>query len=671
MVKIYVERLFARSPIARIFVLRNLRRKTRRGASALDSSTQTERGNHGNYGRRKAVFANKASGALKRNAILRNDLSALTNPPCEPNARTPVCSLENSNHMSSPVRPQKVLLLASSIFALSLMSACAEPGPSSSADAAPSEKSADATTAEGRLETLILADALERELDGDVTASAVTAARAAYAQQLFKPVWTRRGALRLADAIDRSFDYGLLFDADDAAEVEKLADAIRTRDPEARARTDIELTAAYLRFASEVSGGLKDEGAIVDPETDEGNPSVLTQAILDAGKGKVDASLTQFEPSNIHYNRLKGALDNYRKIYAAGGWFAIDKGPAIEPGAADKRLPALRERLKAEGWLASFSFADKDSETYDAATEEAVKEFQRRHGLEDDGVVGASTLDAMNESVESKIDSIVDNLHRWRVQGDLGERYVLANIPSFTAEGWRRGVREISMRTVVGRPDRQTPIFNDTIEYAVANPKWYAPRSIVQKDKLPKLRKDPGYATRGRYEVYDLETNEKVDPYDVDWSDDDVASKYRLVQMNGDNNALGEMKIMFPNQYSVYLHGTPDVELFDVAERAFSSGCVRLEDPVEMAKWIARGDRETTPSEIEQAVESGENTHLDLTTGTPVHITYFTVTVDESGNASFWRDIYKKEDGVQYAKAAAPYKTTRRAALEDDGEEDL
>lgn len=504
------------------------------------------------------------------------------------------------------------------------------------------------------VKSAIDAGGLTEALDGDVERLVADSMAQFYQSEAYDLFWSKRSARRFADEVEGSFDRGLFFDDSDADELRVIADRLSHRDPAIRAGADIALSAAFLRFADELSGDVS--RYLKSPIDDQKGEPPIGKIYRTAKGGNISEALEMIEPQEAQYAGLKAALKAYREIYSEGGWTAIDAGDAIEPGARDPRLPSIRRRLAAERF--AISSAD-DPASYDERTVEAVKAFQQRHGLEPDGVIGATTLAAMNESVESKIDSIVDNLHRWRTQGPLEDKYVLANIPSFTAEGWDRGRREISMRTIVGRPDRQTPIFGDKIEYVVANPKWYAPRSIVQADKLPKLRKDPGYLTRGRYDVFDRETGEKVDPFDVDWSDEDAAEKYQLVQAAGEQNALGELKIMFPNQYSVYLHGTPDVSLFEKAQRTFSSGCVRLEDPAAMAQWLARKDGAISPAEIRDAVDSGENTHIALEKQIPVHITYYTVTTDERGEVYFWRDVYKKEDGVQYAKKASPFRTAK------------
>ena len=523
------------------------------------------------------------------------------------------------------------------------------------------------------LEALVTADELEDQLGDDLAESSVEAARHAYAQQLFRPIWTREGALSLYMAAENLFAHGLAPDDVIRRDIEDIARRrFVSEDPEERAAGDLALTAAWLRIASAVSGGLRDEGEARRSRADAPSRALLTTLLIQAGEGDASEAINALQPEHPQYQKLQRALERYRRIHADGGWLGVPDGEVIAIGDADARVPALRERLRVEGFLPPDGTApaldDLDADalatppgvtdaaaesapadpalTFDATLETALMAFQERHGLEPDGVLGPNTLDALNESVQSKIDRIADTMHRWRLMERLGERHIWANIPSFTAEAWEGGKRAIAMRTIVGLPSRETPIFSDEVEYVVANPRWYAPVSIVRRDKAPRLAADPGYAARGDYRVYDRATGVEVNPIAVDWTDPNAATTYRLVQEPGEGNALGSLKIIFPNQYSVYLHGTPNEALFDEAQRAFSSGCIRLEDPERMARWLARQDTSTVAESVEQALDGEVNQRVDFTETTPVHVTYMTVTVDDDGDVSFWRDIYHREPGV-------------------------
>ncbi|KCZ54861.1 hypothetical protein HY29_13120 [Hyphomonas beringensis] len=527
------------------------------------------------------------------------------------------------------------------------------------------------------LQALITNDWLEEELSAETEAGVLMTVRATYAQNVFEPVWTKKGAQSLKRARADLFSYGIVASDTSADLLENMIDQrFNGETSEARAEADLRLTAAWVRMASAVSGGLSDNGEAATSKTDKPSMSMVQKNLIKAAKGDADDVLSDMEPTHPQYMRLKKELKQYRELKAEGGWLAIPAGDAIEPGDTDARVPALRERLEREGYMEPETWTEAllqtigldDSEAtdetkdasvdpemvFDTKLEEGLKAFQRHHGLEDDGVLGDKTLAALNESVESKIDRIADTMNRWRHYDDLGEKYIWANIPSFMVEGWDDGRMEISMKTIVGMPSRETPVFSDQVEYAVANPKWYAPVSIVKKDKLSKLAKDPSYATRKNFTVIDRATGQQVSAASVDWTDPASAQNYQLIQGPGASNALGDMKIIFPNQYSVYLHGTPGKRLFDRAQRTFSSGCIRLENPDEMAEWIAEDDPVVSKKDVEEALEGTAPERINFTNETQIHITYMTVTVGEDGTPYFWRDVYNEEGGLMMVDKYAP-----------------
>ncbi|RIJ26053.1 hypothetical protein D1224_02760 [Henriciella barbarensis] len=552
------------------------------------------------------------------------------------------------------------------------------------------------------IETAVMNDWLEAELDQDLHKSVSEVARRAYIQRMFQPVWTEQGAQGLQDVAGDLFKHGLASDDVLASDLQQLIDQrFSTSNASEQAKADLALTAAWLRIASAISGGLGDEGEAVESGSNSARMALVSKKLLEAGQGHT-LSFQDFESGYPQYAALKGALAQYREIRDSGGWLAISEGESLEAGDSDPRVPAIRERLSVEGYTdrpkdhtESMLFADADrsesvflqgrnstasgnrranlfrnaavtktetnSKLYSDDLVEAVKTFQQRHGIEVDGVIGPKTLAAMNESVESKMARIAGSMERWRAQGAEDQRYIWANIPSYTVEGWNGDTREISMKSVVGMASRATPTFNDEIEYTVANPRWYAPVSIVAKDKLPKLRRDPSYAQRANFKIYDRSSGAEVSAYSVDWNDPSSARKYRLVQQPGSGNALGELKIIFPNQYSIYLHGTPSTHLFDRAERAFSSGCIRLEQPERMAEWVASYDSNESLDDVRDALSTTRNTRIDFQSRMPIHITYMTVTVNDDGTVNFWRDIYDRTEGIRQVERMSSIGQTANA----------
>ena len=539
-------------------------------------------------------------------------------------------------------------------------------------------------TAEGPLaseiEERIMNDALEQALADEVQGSVIEAARRAYASEVFDPVWTREGTTALQEAASDLSEFGLDRDAIVTADIEALAEQrFSGADHARRAEADIALTAQWTRMAAAISGGLTEEGEAATSKKAAASYSRVPEKLRQAGNGDAYDTIRAFEPENLQYKRLKRTLEHYRNLEDQGGWLAIPQGDVIETGDSDPRVPAIRERLSAEGYDAGMSAfstavavvksgwleasgAEASGETspdqpaiaavldetyYGSDLAAAVEDFQTRHGLKVDGIFGPGTHDAMNESVTSKMDRITASMDRWRSLTPMGDRFIWVNIPSYTAEGWKDGEQQIFSKTIVGKPNHETPTFSDEIEYAIANPRWYVPTSITNEETAPKMAEDPAYAARNNLMVRDRETEETVSPASVDWDRPDVGEDYRVIQKPGPENALGELKLMFPNQHAIYLHDTPADHLFKFSRRAFSHGCIRLEKPVEMGRWIAGMDSATEPDRLARTVREGEDrTRFDFKTPVPVHITYMTVTVDQDGKASFWRDIYGRTDGL-------------------------
>ncbi len=548
------------------------------------------------------------------------------------------------------------------------------------------------------VQDLFIEEEFEALFGADASEGELMLARSAYAQRLFEPVWTYDGVDALLEAVASVDRYGVVMSEQDRQRVSILADRRFTGgDAADRARADILLTAEWFDLMARIGGPLENMGEATASQTNAPARSELVVLLERSGQGDVRSSAEHVAPQAAQFQMLQAELERYQTIEARGGWMAIpDADDILEPGMTDARVPAIRERMIAEGYYTAGDLLERTAEffaqnasveadfvsvttegsdapeagieteteaeapdynewyiTYDETLVEAVEAFQEQHGLEIDGVLGPNTLEALNESVDSKVDRIRAAMDFWREQGDMGDRFVWANVPSFTAEGWANNQPEISMRAIFGLPSRATPIFSDEIEYAVANPRWYAPVSIVSRDKIPHMQEDPGYAARNGYTIVDRETGSTVAAETVDWYADNAGSRYQFIQAPGDNNALGELKIIFPNQHSVYLHGTPSVHLFDRAQRAFSSGCVRLESPVDMAMWVAGEDFESA-EDLQEALDSSELRRVDFETHVPVHITYVTVTVDEEGHARFWRDVYHRENSIRMEDRVAP-----------------
>ncbi|MGB3457666.1 MAG: L,D-transpeptidase family protein [Litorimonas sp.] len=536
-------------------------------------------------------------------------------------------------------------------------------GPAVADEALLGEPKRDGIAAE--LEAMVMDGRIDAVLGGKVSPGAKSAARQAYAQGVFAPLWTRDAAEALMRANPTCEENGF----DSGYTDEQLRAAIDKRfngsDAE-QAKGDIALTATWMTLASKMSGGLSDEGGMVKSTDSRPTRSDLVVALRKAGQEDPMAALEMFASPAPQYGALKTALKRYRQHADNGGWMKIRDGEEmLEPGMDDPRVPALRVRLAAEGYVEPSPFqpvfadlnaaeADLSETLYDEALEEQVKAFQAAHGLMQDGILGPSTLAALNESVESKIDRIQRAMTYWRTNADPGERYIWANIPSYRAEAWTGDRRDIAMDTIVGKKRTPTTAFSDEIEYVVVNPKWFLPIGLFKRQKLRKLRKDPGYAAANNYIVYDRASGEELDPYAVDWTEKGVSRRIKMVQTPGPHNALGQLKIIFPNKHAIYLHDTPSRHLFDRDVRALSSGCIRLKDPVAMANWLTDGDDGVATNVFNATLESRERDRFYLDTHVPVHLTYLPAVVNPDGHAEFPADIYREWKKPTLAQGTYP-----------------
>jgi murein L,D-transpeptidase YcbB/YkuD len=495
---------------------------------------------------------------------------------------------------------------------------------------------------------------------GSPILAAATLARF-YEARAFAPAWRDDGdngwperTRGLLDAIRASVRQGL--EANDyhlAALEAALAQAPPGADASESADLDLLLTDAYLLLASHYLTGRLDPETI-DPEWGAARRGADLAAHLaeTLRTGRVRARLEALLPAEPGYQGLVELLARYRGIDAAGGWPLVPGGPKLEPGDRDPRVAALRARLQVTGELPEQP--PEEPTVFDAALEAAVRRFQESHGLEADAVVGPATLAELNRSAAERIRQIAVNLERWRwLPEDLGRRHVLVNIAGFRLQAVQDGAPVIDSKVIVGRQYRRTPVFSDRIRYLVVNPSWDVPRSIAVRDKLPLLQKDPQALSRGRFLV--LAGQQVIDPASVDWSALSASHfPYRLRQQPGPQNALGRVKIMFPNRFNVYLHDTPDRELFERGVRTFSSGCIRVEKPVELAAWVLAETPGWDHEALEAAIATGRERTIPVSMPVPVHILYWTARMDADGTAQFRPDVYGRDPRVAAALERRP-----------------
>ena len=418
-----------------------------------------------------------------------------------------------------------------------------------------------------------------------------------------------------------------------------LAAAKANDDKRSLALVELYFSAAFLEYASDIRVG-RFLPRQIDPDFFiEGRSIDPTEALKAlAGVDSLDRFFNAWQPANPRYAELRSALAAYRALAAKGGWAAVPLGATLKPGMTDPRVSAIRARLMLTDGAGP---AANDPQAYDGALVEAVKRFQARQGLESDGVIAASTIVSMNVPVKERIQSIVMAMERLRwMPEDLGRQYVIVNIAGFELRRVNDGRVEERMAVVVGKPFHRTPVFSDRIRYIEFNPYWNVPPAIALNEELPKLRTNPsGLAAEG-FEI--VQGEQVIAPGSIDWSRYGGGSfPFQLRQRPGANNALGRVKLMFPNPHNVYLHDSPARSLFSRNERAFSHGCIRLERPLELADQVLRagGVSGWNKDRIDQVIASAKPTDVNLQQPLPVHITYLTAWVD-GGVVNFRRDIY-------------------------------
>jgi murein L,D-transpeptidase YcbB/YkuD len=489
------------------------------------------------------------------------------------------------------------------------------------------------------------------------------------------PIWLEKGGLdkdraeALTNALLNATSDGLRIDDYPLSDLARTVTAVReTKQPTAEqfADADVLLTAAYASLGEDLLVGQ------IDPKTvgqswhidarDENVDSALVRTLV---KRPLDKAINAMRPNDEEYHALQKELARFRGLVSKGGWKPIAAGKALKRGQSDspERIAALRARLEAEGIEvpaatsspapASVGGASKSGSriasgaVYDDGLSAAVAQFQARHGINVDSALGKETVDALNVPAEYRLGQIAANLerHRW-LPRSLGTRYIYVNVPAFQLKAFDKGEPVLEMKVIVGQEyeDKATPVFSDSMETVVFRPYWNVTPDIQAKEIEPKLASDPGYLAANDMEY---------------WNE---GGTRRIRQRPGPKNSLGFVKFLFPNDFNIYLHDTPNHELFDKDVRAFSHGCIRVEKPAELAQWVLGWDA----SRVDQAMREGDdNQSVKLPKKIPVYITYGTAYLRD-GQLYFGNDLYHRDDELVKAIALGALVSPRGVAAVEE-----
>lgn len=480
-----------------------------------------------------------------------------------------------------------------------------------------------------------------------------------YADRGFAPAWNSEERLeRLVSALESLAQDGLDPDLYGLAELRSRA-AEGARGADEVACTDMLATRAYLNALLHLALGRLDP-AQVDPIWRSGDAPPLDsqrlRVIMLAGHMLDDprGAIQRVRPDFRQYRDLRTAYARLAAQEQATDWPRVPTGPLLREGMSDPRVPLLRQRLLASPeslrvpMPAEPAYDAERVEVYDADLVEAVTAFQRSHHLQADGVVGPETLAALNVPFQDRLAQIRVNLERLRwLAREKEDNFVLVDIAGAEISYFRAGAEVWSARTQVGRPSRPTPRLRSEITHLTFNPTWTVPPTILRNDKLPSIREDIGYLERNRLRVLDYAGN-RLDPEEIDWSN---PGGIMLRQDAGPGNALGLVAIRFPNPFHVYLHDTPSQRHFAADRRAVSSGCVRVERPMELVDLLMADGSDAGAGHAGRLVAEHRTRNFHLARPVPILLAYWTADADADGNVRFRPDIYRSDERVARALA--------------------
>jgi len=472
-----------------------------------------------------------------------------------------------------------------------------------------------------------------------------------YTNRNYELAWTDNKNIKdLLESIESAYDEGLdpedyHYQAIQNLLVKKKSSSLSNQE---KANLDLLMTDAIILYASHLLEGKLEQSKLRakwDVEKNarpENVDSLLTVTLYNK---QVKPALQTMKPAHYMYALMKVHLKNLRSQAEEGGWPQVRSGETLKKDMDDPRILEIREFLLATGDLKSME-TDQES-VFDQELENAVKKFQTRHGLTADGAIGKGTIEQMQVPIEKRIEQIKLNLERLRwIFHYPDEDFLLVNIAGFHVRRFTNRQEVFNSRVIVGKYHHESPVFKGEMQYIVMNPTWTLPYSIATNETLPKLKKDPGYLAAKHMEVMDRGGN-ILNPSTIDWSQYSRGNfPFTIRQKAGPWNALGEVKFIFPNKYSVYLHDTPSRGLFERQDRAFSHGCIRTEDKWGLLMSLMDDPEVWNMEKINEILESGETTKIDLPKPINIYLVYLTAVADKENNLYFFKDVYKRDEAV-------------------------
>ncbi|WP_155807117.1 L,D-transpeptidase family protein [Gillisia marina] len=436
---------------------------------------------------------------------------------------------------------------------------------------------------------------------------------------------------------------GLYFKDYHGKGIEKLEKSINSLNKKEKSEFDILLTDAFFKFSSHLLNGKTDPQKIHEIFDLPKNQAKLTHLLNKAvSENDLEIALNELRPNHPVYKQLIASLKVYKeKMDDADDFKEIENGEMIKPGMKDARLPKIKFRLMVLGYL-----KDIDPFTYDHSqpVQDAIKQVQLENGLLSDGIIGNSTIKLLNIDYKDRYNQILANLERWRwYPRDLGKHYILVNIANYHLDVVKDNEIVRSHKTMVGTDVRKTPIFSEEIKYIVFNPNWTIPPTIKTKDVIPGVRKDSSYLTRKNIDIYSS-NGELLDPSSVDWNSN-VVKSYIYRQKPGSSNPLGRVKIIYPNKHLIYLHDTPSKSLFARNSRAQSSGCIRVENVMDLAEYLLNDQPTYSSEKINEILEDGALKEVRMKQQIKVHHFYWTAWTENS-KPRFTEDIYNYDEKI-------------------------